>query len=67
MILDGAAEPLPLPWLSLLRQECASQKFVGEFDRHSGQPRITVRGSATRNPGFSDYKISALADGTARS
>jgi len=52
MILDGAAEPLPLPSSSLLRQKCASQKFVGEIDRHSGQPRIIVRGSATRSPGF---------------
>src|SRR5262245_36593912 len=28
-------------------------KFAIRFERHSGQPRITVRGSATRNPEIS--------------
>src|SRR4030095_14680790 len=30
------------------------------FERHSGQPRITVRGSATRNPGGTGRDLSLL-------
>gem|GEM_PF-5179002 len=49
-------------WIDTLHDSVVSLKFATKVGRHSGEPRITVRASANRNPGkYKENWITAFA------